>query len=94
VEWPADTDKTGKAWLTPISPDVRARFLKMLREQLGIGSAPMFPRPAVVIKVLRIPPDLPEDEQDAWIAAHPEAISKVVEMDSRGMIRGITRYDH
>lgn len=45
VQWPADTDKTGKSWLTPITPEVRARFLKILRERPGIGSAPLFPSP-------------------------------------------------
>jgi integrase len=45
VQWPADTDKTGKAWLTPIAPDVRARFLKVLRDRPGLGSAPLFPSP-------------------------------------------------
>jgi hypothetical protein len=45
VQWPADTDKTGKTWLTPISPDVRAQLLKILRERPGLGSAPLFPSP-------------------------------------------------
>ncbi|MBA3555623.1 MAG: tyrosine-type recombinase/integrase [Gemmatimonadales bacterium] len=45
IAWPADTDKTGKAWLTPISPDVRARLLKILRERPGLGPAPLFPSP-------------------------------------------------
>jgi hypothetical protein len=46
----------------------------------------------VIIKVLRIPPDVPEDAEGAWIASHPEAISKTVEIDSQGGLR-ITRYD-
>lgn len=45
IRWPADTDKTGKSWLTPITPDVRARLLKILRERPGLGSAPLFPSP-------------------------------------------------
>jgi hypothetical protein len=37
----------------------------------------------VVIKVLRIPSDGLEDETDAWIASHPEAVSKVVRVRGR-----------
>ena len=39
IQWPADTDKGGKTWLTPVSPDVRARLLKILRERPGLGDA-------------------------------------------------------
>ncbi len=45
IAWPADTDKSGKAWLTPISPAVRQRLLKVLRERPGLGAAPLFPAP-------------------------------------------------
>lgn len=45
IAWPADTDKSGKSWLTPISPDVRARLLKVVRERPGLGPAPLFPAP-------------------------------------------------
>jgi integrase len=45
IAWPADTAKTGKAWRTPISPAVRKRLLKVLRERPGLGPAPLFPAP-------------------------------------------------
>lgn len=45
IQWPADTDKTGKSWLTPITPDVRARLLKVMRERPGLGDTPLFPSP-------------------------------------------------
>jgi integrase len=43
--WPAETDKTGKAWLTPISPDLRMRLVKVIRSRQGLGNAPLFPAP-------------------------------------------------
>jgi integrase len=45
IAWPADTDKSGKAWTTPISPAVRQRLLNVLRERPGLGPAPLFPAP-------------------------------------------------
>lgn len=45
IQWPADTDKTGKTWLTPITPEVRARLLKVMRERPGLGDTPLFPSP-------------------------------------------------
>ncbi|MCH7860942.1 MAG: tyrosine-type recombinase/integrase [Proteobacteria bacterium] len=45
VRWRADTDKTGKEWVTPISPEVRARLLRVIRERPGLGDAPLFPAP-------------------------------------------------
>jgi hypothetical protein len=43
----------------------------------------------VVIKVLRIPSDGPEDERLARAT-----VSKMVELDGRGTILGITNYDN
>jgi integrase len=45
IAWPAETDKKGKEWRTPISPVVRARLLKVIRERPGLGAAPLFPAP-------------------------------------------------
>lgn len=45
IAWPADTDKAGKSWLTPIAPEVRLRLLKIVRERPGLGPAPLFPAP-------------------------------------------------
>ena len=36
------------------------------------------------IRVIRIPTEIPEEERDAWIAAHPEAVSKVVYLPRGG----------
>ncbi|MGH7529907.1 MAG: tyrosine-type recombinase/integrase [Gemmatimonadales bacterium] len=45
IAWPADTDKTGKAWLTPITRDVRERLLQVMRGRQAVGDAPLFPAP-------------------------------------------------
>lgn len=45
IQWPADTDKAGKRWLTPISPAARKRLLEILRRRPGLGAAPLFPAP-------------------------------------------------
>ena len=45
VVWRADTDKTGKQWVSPISPEVRDRLLAIIRERPGLGDAPLFPAP-------------------------------------------------
>ncbi len=45
VRWRADTDKTGKEWITPISPDVRKALLRVIRERPGLGNGPLFPAP-------------------------------------------------
>ncbi len=44
--WPADTDKTGRETLVPISPAVRAAIDRVLAERPGIGGAYLFPSPA------------------------------------------------
>ncbi len=43
IHWPADTDKTGKEWLVPISKDVRVAIDRILQQRPGIGAAFIFP---------------------------------------------------
>ena len=43
ILWPADTDKLGKAWLAPISKDVRKAVDSILKMRPGIGKAFLFP---------------------------------------------------
>lgn len=45
IQWPADTDKGGKAWLTPITPAARRRLLAILRHRQALGDTPLFPAP-------------------------------------------------
>ncbi len=45
IRWPGDTDKEGREWLVPISPEVRQAVDRVLRERPGIGGAPLFPHP-------------------------------------------------
>lgn len=45
IRWPAQTDKTGRETIVPISPEVRRAIDRILRERPGIGSAPLFPSP-------------------------------------------------
>jgi integrase len=45
IRWPAQTDKTGRETVVPISPEVRKAIDRILRERPGIGSAPLFPSP-------------------------------------------------
>jgi hypothetical protein len=43
--WPADTDKTGRETVTPMSRNVRAAVDRVLRERPGIGRMYLFPSP-------------------------------------------------
>ncbi len=45
ILWPADTDKSGRETLVPISPDVRTAIDRGLEERPGIGGAYLFPSP-------------------------------------------------
>ncbi len=45
IRWPADTDKMGKEWVTPINAAVRAALQRVLAQRPGIGSAYLFPSP-------------------------------------------------
>lgn len=38
------------------------------------------------IRVLRIPTEIPEEEHDAWVEAHTEAVSKVVDLPRGGEV--------
>lgn len=43
IRWPADTDKTNREALVPVSSEVRAVLESIVRERPGIGAAPIFP---------------------------------------------------
>ena len=45
IRWPADTEKTGRETVVPISQTVRAALDRVLRERPGIGRAYLFPAP-------------------------------------------------
>ena len=45
ILWPADTDKTKKQWLVPLSSSSRAAIDRILAERPGIGAAYLFPAP-------------------------------------------------
>ncbi len=45
IHWPADTDKQGKEWEVPISPQVRAAIDRVLSERPGLGGGYVFPSP-------------------------------------------------
>jgi hypothetical protein len=40
----------------------------------------------VRILVVRVPVEVPADERDAWVQAHPECVSKVVEVPRAGKL--------
>ncbi len=43
IQWPADTDKSGRESTVPIDPTVRRAIERILHERPGIGSTPVFP---------------------------------------------------
>lgn len=45
IHWPADTDKQGNEYTTPIGPLARAALDRALRDRPGIGNAYIFPSP-------------------------------------------------
>lgn len=45
IEWPSETDKAGKRWLTAIRPELRPRLERILRQRQAIGTGPLFPAP-------------------------------------------------
>lgn len=45
LRWPADTDKMGQAWETPINATVRAGLERVLADRPGLGRAYLFPSP-------------------------------------------------
>lgn len=44
IEWPADTDKVGKRWVVPMSPEVRAAIDRVRDARPGLGPALLFPK--------------------------------------------------
>jgi hypothetical protein len=45
IRWPADTDKMGQEWVTPINAQVRRALDRNLAERPGVGRAYLFPSP-------------------------------------------------
>ena len=45
LRWSEDADKIGQAWITPISPDLRAELELYRSRRPVIGEAPLFPAP-------------------------------------------------
>ena len=45
LHWSEDADKIGEAWITPISPDLRAELDLYRTRRAAIGDAPLFPAP-------------------------------------------------
>jgi integrase len=43
--WRADSDKVGRDWLSPVTPEVRTQLERYRRERLLVGDAPFFPAP-------------------------------------------------
>jgi hypothetical protein len=57
---------------------IATRITRLEQEHEDESSGP------IRIRVLRIPPDVPEDARDAYIREHPECVSKVVEVPAGG----------
>ena len=45
LRWRADSDKLGKEWKAPVTPEVREAIEDLRRERLGVGDAYLFPAP-------------------------------------------------
>jgi len=45
ILWRADSDKVGRDWLAPVTPDVRAELERYRRDHLLVGEALFFPAP-------------------------------------------------
>jgi len=45
IRWPADTDKTGRETVVPMSPGVRSAMDRIQNDRPGIGAVPLFPSP-------------------------------------------------
>lgn len=45
IHWRAESDKTNRESLVPVSPEVEKVLRSIVRERPGIGSAPIFPAP-------------------------------------------------
>jgi hypothetical protein len=57
---------------------IESRITRLEQEHDADSSGP------ITIRVMRIPPDVPEDARDEYIRAHPECVSKVVEVPGGG----------
>jgi integrase len=45
ILWRADSDKVGRDWLSPVTPEVRAELEQFRRDRLLVGDALFFPAP-------------------------------------------------
>jgi integrase len=45
IRWRADSDKIGREWIAPVTPEVREALERWQRESLGVGDVPIFPQP-------------------------------------------------
>jgi hypothetical protein len=45
IQWPAETDKEGRAWSAPLHPTAREALDRIMEERPGIGDTPIFPSP-------------------------------------------------
>lgn len=59
---------------------IASRIARLEEEQEAASDSPG----PIRIRVLRIPPEVPDDERDEYIRAHPECVSKVVEVPAGG----------
>lgn len=61
INWPADTDKMGKAWRCPISATVREALEDALRKRPAVGPGWLFPSPKDREKPVRY------DQVNRWL---------------------------
>jgi integrase len=52
IRWRADSDKVGKEWWAPVTPEVREELEAYRREHLVVGEALFFPSPSDAAKAL------------------------------------------
>ena len=50
LRWSEDSDKIGQAWITPISPDLRAELELYRSRRHAIGDVPLFPAPKTAVE--------------------------------------------
>jgi site-specific recombinase XerD len=74
IQWRADSDKMGKAWVAPINAQVRGALDRILRERPGIGRAYLFPSP----RTARQP--VSKDLASSWLK-RAEKLAKVPKME-------------
>jgi integrase len=54
ILWRADSDKVGRDWLSPVTPEVRAELERFRREWLLVGDALFFPAPNNPAKPVKV----------------------------------------